>query len=198
LNSSADRGTGARAPEHPAEVSIRELLSAFGTIGLTSFGGGVSGWIFREVVERRRWMSTADFLAGLSLARTMPGVNVVNLSIWIGYRLRRGRGAATALCGVFAGPLVLIIFCAMAYRRWGGSPPVHQVLLGITAAALALSLSMSVKALRATVTKPFPALIVVLIFVSVGILHWPMLITVAVLAPVSIAWTFFMDAPDEG
>lgn len=178
-------------------VRLRDLLQVFGTIGITSFGGGLSGWMFREVVERRQWMSTQDFLTGLALARTMPGINVMNLAIWIGYQLRRGMGALIAALGVTVAPLVLVVLCAMLYRRWGSSVPVHQVLLGITAAALGLSLSMAIKSLSASVTGLFPALIVLLIFVGIGILHWSMLPIVAVLAPISIAWACFEDQPDE-
>jgi chromate transporter len=187
-----------QAPDHRTDVGLWSLFQVFSTIGLTSFGGGVTGWIFREIVERRQWLSTPDFLAGLALARTMPGVNVVNIAIWVGYRLRKGAGALTAIFGVLAGPMVVIIVCAMLYQRWGGSTRVHLALLGITAAAIGLSLSMSFKSLRAAIPNPFYAIVVVLIFIGVGILHWPMLRVVAIVAPASVAWAFFMDKSDEG
>jgi chromate transporter len=198
VRSDAEIEAGSNGPDNVGGVSLRELFRVFGTIGITSFGGGLSGWMFREIVERRQWLSTQEFLTGLSLARTMPGTNVVNLSIWIGYRLRRGVGALMATCGVLAGPLVLIIVVALLYRRWGRSVEVHQILFGITAAALGLSLSMGLKSLAAVATKPFYTIVVLLAFVGVGILHWPMLPIVAVLAPASVAWAFFVDKPDEG
>lgn len=179
-------------------VRLRHLFQAFWTIGITSFGGGLSAWMHREIVERRQWISMHDFLAGLALARTMPGINVINLAIWIGYRLRKGMGAFTAACGVLAGPLVLIILFAMLYRRWGDSVAVHQILLGITAAAIGLSLSMGFKSLRPAITNLLYAVVVLLIFVGIGILHWPMLPVVAVLAPISVLWAFLVDKPDEG
>jgi chromate transporter len=177
----------------PAQVRLRELLRVFGLIGISSFGGGLSGWLYREVVETRRWLTEVEFFAALSLARTMPGTNVVNLSIWIGYRLRRGAGAATAVCGVLAGPLVLIILVAMLYQHWGQSLALHRALLGLVAAAVALSLSMGLKALRVTAGSPFYAGVVLLTFIGVGVLHWPMLPIVAVLIPASVAWAFIMD-----
>ena len=70
------------------------LLAVFTRIGLTSFGGGMSGWLMREFVQRRRWMDEEEFLAGLGLAQAFPGVNVVNMAIWIGYRLRGNAGRA--------------------------------------------------------------------------------------------------------
>lgn len=181
----------------PAHVGLRKLFQVFWTIGITSFGGAVTGWIYREVVERRHWLTAPDFLAGLALARTMPGVNVINIAIWVGYRLRKGAGALTAVVGVLSGPMVVIILCAMLYRRWGGSAQVHLILLGITSAALGLSFSMGLKSLRPATPRPFYAAVVVAIFVGVGILHWPMLPIVAVLAPASVVWAFVVERPDE-
>jgi chromate transporter len=178
-------------------VRLRELLRVFCLIGVTSFGGAVSGWMYREVVERRRWLARGDFLTGLALARAMPGLNVVNLAIWIGYRLRKGRGALLACVGMLALPSVLIILCALIYHRFGQSMLVHQVLSGITATALGFTLSMGLRSLPAAAPRWFYAVIVVLIFVTVGILHWPMLPVVGILAPMSIAWAVFKERADE-
>jgi chromate transporter len=187
----------AAAARPAATVRLRDLFQVFALIGVTSFGGGLSGWMFREVVERRQWLTSQDFLTGLSLARAMPGINVMNLSIWIGYHLRKGLGAVAAAVGVIVPPLFIVILCAMAYRRWSDSLTVHQVLIGVTAAAMGLSLSMVLKSLRPAITGPFYAIIAVLLFVTIGLLHWPMLPVVGVLAPASVAWSFLRDGADD-
>jgi chromate transporter len=179
-------------------IRLRDLLRVFAVIGMTSFGGAVSGWMYREIVERRRWMPPQDFLTGAALARAMPGLNVVNLSIWIGYQLRRGPGAFAANLGMLALPAVLIIVCAMLYQRFGQSALVHQVLSGITAAAIAFTLSMGLRSLRAAAPAPFYVLIIALIFIMVGVLHWPMLPVVGILAPASVAWTALWERAGEG
>ncbi|MEJ1975379.1 MAG: chromate transporter [Acetobacteraceae bacterium] len=51
-----------------------QLFLVFTKIGLTSFGGGLSGWILRELVQTRGWLSEEDFLSGLALAQAYPGV----------------------------------------------------------------------------------------------------------------------------
>ena len=186
------------AAESGTEVPLRDLCRVFGTIGISSFGGGSSSWMYRELVEKRLYLSSEDFLAGLALARTMPGPNSVNLAIWIGYRLRRSSGALTASLSVLAGPLVIIICCAMAYQRLSHSSMAHQILLGITASALGLSLSLGFKSLRAATKTPFYAVISFLTFVGVAILHWPILPIVTVLGSASVAWAFYADRPDAG
>ena len=190
-----------QAPNDPGEqsatVPLRDLFRVFWLIGVSSFGGGLTGWIYREIVENRRWLAEREFFAALSLARTLPGVNVVNLSLWVGYRMRNTRGAAAAVGGVLLGPLVLIIVCAALYQRWGHSASVHRVLLGVAAAAIAMSLNMGWKALRATATRPFYALIVLLTFIAVGVLRWPMLPVACVLVPASVAWSFLVDGDER-
>jgi chromate transporter len=193
LSSPADQNIAAPG----ASPTLRNIFDVFWVVGITSFGGGLAAWIHREAVEKRHWLSEEDFLAGLALARAMPGINVINLSIWIGYRLRGGPGALTAIAGVFSAPIVLIFLLAMAYQHWGNSAFLHQALLGITAAALGMTFQMGLKALRPIRTHPFYLIVMLMIFVAVGVLHWSMLPVVGVLAPASVAWAFFMDKPSE-
>ena len=82
-------------PENPPTAT--QLFLIFTRIGLTSFGGGLSGWIFREFVQKHRWLTEDEFLSGLAISQTLPGVNVSNMAIWIGYRLVGASAAAIGL-----------------------------------------------------------------------------------------------------
>ena len=57
-------------PESPP--SATQLFLIFTRIGLTSFGGGLSGWLFREFVQRHRWLTQDEFLSGLAICQTLP------------------------------------------------------------------------------------------------------------------------------
>ena len=66
------------------------LLALFGVcvqIGLLSFGGGLTGWVHREVVARRAWMTEREFLSGVALGQILPRTNISNLMVYIGQRL---------------------------------------------------------------------------------------------------------------
>ena len=171
-------------------VGLAALFGAFLHIGLTSFGGGLSGWMHRDFVGRRRWMSEADFLSGLAMAQAMPGVNVVNLSIWIGFALRGSAGAALAVTGVLAAPTVVIILIGIVYGRYGGLSSVHAVLAGVTASAVGLSLTLGWRAARRAAGDPGSLAILLATFATVGILRLPMLPVVAVLVPLSLILAF--------
>src|SRR5277367_2755464 len=86
------------------KLSLLEFFLLFSRIGLSSFGGGVSVWIHRSVVEHRGWLSESEFSAALAFARVMPGVNIVNLGVLIGHRLRGFGGAVAAVLGLLVGP----------------------------------------------------------------------------------------------
>jgi chromate transporter len=188
---------GEELPPAADGVLLREIFTVFSGIGLSSFGGGLSGWMYRELVERRAWITPHDFLTGLSLARAMPGTNVINLAIWIGYHLRRTPGALTAVFSVLFGPMIVIFLLASIYARWGQSPQMHQVLIGVAAAGIGLSLSMGLRTLRVAAHN-FPyAVIAALAFGMTALLHLSIVITAAFLVPLSLLWTFYFDVSDE-
>ena len=85
------------------------LFLIFSRIGLTSFGGGLSGWLLREFVRDRGWIDEEEFLNGLALSQALPGVNVTNTAIWIGHRLLGLPGAAAGVAGIVVPPAVLIV-----------------------------------------------------------------------------------------
>src|ERR671939_1897483 len=122
-------------PPAQASVPLASIFWVFFRIGLFSFGGGLSGWIYRDVVTLRGWMSDADFLSGLALGQILPGANVTNLTVYIGQHLRGPAGAACALVGLLTGPFFAVIGLAMAYDRILGMPWIQDAMSGAAAAA---------------------------------------------------------------
>src|SRR3546814_16638796 len=96
----------------------------------------------RELVHRRKWISEQEFVNGLALSQAFPGINVVNLAIWIGYRLQGGKGALVAALGMVVPAMVVAILMAMAFSQVAHSKSAHLALAGIAAAAIGLFLDM--------------------------------------------------------
>ncbi len=172
------------------EVSLIEIARVFSAIGLQSFGGGVTGWFYREIAQKRAWVSEEDFFSGLALAQAMPGVNVVNLAIWIGWRLRGGAGIAAAFAGFVGMPLIALCFAAALYERWGSDRDVHMILSGIAMAALGMSLSMGLRAGRRSTGHPIALALAVAAFVAVGVFRLPMVPVALVLAAIGALWGY--------
>src|SRR3954467_14217148 len=142
-----ERGSVAEAETEDAsppapQVGVIELFVLFSQLGLSSFGGGVSAWMHRAFVERRGWLEEAEFSAVLALARIMPGVNVINLAVLIGQRLRGSPGAAAAALGLLVGPSMAAIGLTVAYDALAGSAVLHAAMEGAAAAATVLLIAM--------------------------------------------------------
>ena len=170
-----------------ARVSLLAILSVFAKIGLMSFGGALSGWMHREIVVRRRWMDEADFLSGLALGQIMPGANVANLSLYIGQRLRGGTGAVAALLGMLLPPMIVVVALGALYDRVAGILWLHRFIDGVAAAAIGLTIMVGIRASRRVERRLGPVTILLLLFVTVGVLRWPMVPVVICVTPASVA-----------
>jgi chromate transporter len=168
-------------------IPLRQIFSLFARIGLTSFGGGLSAWIYREVVARRRWLSEDEFLAGLTLAQILPGPNVINISIYIGLRLRGTRGSIVAALALLVPPMVVAVGLLALFNQFGELRWLHNLLEGIAAAAVGLTFSVAYSAARhATKSNHLAPIVLGIVFVSIAVLRWPLIPVVLCVAPLAL------------
>src|SRR3712207_4124942 len=102
--------TGAAPPARPR--SLADLFVSFTLLALQGFGG-VLAVVQRELVENKRWMTREEFIEEWAVAQIMPGPNVINLSITIGWRYFGLRGALAALAGRLTFPLLVVLARAL-------------------------------------------------------------------------------------
>lgn len=127
----------AQEPDRPRPQSLTDLFVSFTLIALQGFGG-VLAVIQQQVVERKRWMSNEEFIEEWSVAQIMPGPNVCNLAMMIGSRHFGLAGALSALAGILAVPLVLVLCLALVYAQFASQPQVQGALRGMAAVAAGL------------------------------------------------------------
>jgi chromate transporter len=183
-------------PSRPEPVSLLRLFLMCCKIGLLSFGGGLSGWIYQDVVVRRRWMKEDEFLSGLALCQILPGVNVTNLMVYIGQRLRGALGACVAVIGLLIGPFFAVIGLVLVYERVAGLGWAHAALDGVAAAAIGLLLLIGWKGAQRAARHPPSALILLAIVVTVGLLQWPQVPVALCAAPLSVAFAWMRRPRD--
>ena len=167
-------------------ISFMRLFLAFFRIGMMSLGGGASGWIHREIVDRLGWMTSDDFLAGIAIAQILPGVNTTNIAVYVGHRIAGWRGALTALSGFLFGPFWIALVVAIIYRRLLTLPGFDAVMTGVAAVALGMLLRVGMLSAQRSIGLIAPTLVMAAAFVAVGFMHWPLIAVVLVLAPISI------------
>ena len=172
----------------PAEppIGLDRIFAAFLRLGATGFGGGTAGWLYREIVLRRRWIDDPSFLAMLGIGQVLPGSNGVKLTVLIGDRLRGGLGAAVALLGLLAAPLAIVLAIGTLYAGLAEHGPVHAMLDGVAAVVVGLTFATGLGSLVRGAPGPAGLAIAGATVLAVGVLRWPMLPVLAVLAPISI------------
>ncbi len=169
--------TPAPSADRPRPASLRHLFVAFTLLALQGFGG-VLAVVQREIVERRGWLTQDEFIEDWAVAQIMPGPNVVNLSMMIGARYFGLRGALTALAGLIAVPLVLVLLLANLHAHFAGNPQVEGALRGMAAVSAGLIAAAGLKLSNALARSPLPAAwsigIAALGFVLVALLKVPL------------------------
>jgi chromate transporter len=171
-------------PPHP--IGLARIFAAFLWLGCTSFGGGTAGWLYRDMVLKRRWLDEATFLSDFALRQAIPGSNGVKLTVQIGQRLHGGAGAVVALIGLLAGPFAIVLAIGAAYAGFGEHRIPHQMLDGVAAAVIGLTFATGLHSMVQSRPGLSGLTLAAATVLCVGILRWPMLPVVAVLAPLGI------------
>ena len=117
-----------------------KLFITFFKIGLFTIGGGYAmiPLIERDVVERNRWVSKEEFLDLLAVAQAAPGVFAVNISIFIGYKLRGGWGSIVAAIGNVLPSVLIILAIAFFFSSFSDNRVVNNIFMGLRPAVVAL------------------------------------------------------------
>jgi chromate transporter len=173
----------------PATPTLAALFGGFVSIGMSSFGGGLTAWVRREVVLRRGWLDDQQFLSGYALSQLVPGATNVNLAVFIGTQLRGVPGALVCFAGLTAPPLALALILGAAYfglRGMPGGVSLSIALSGMGAVAIGLNLGTGIRLARHGITRIIPALIMAAVALSVGVAGMPLLKVLAVMIPVSL------------
>lgn len=172
--------------------SLYDLFKAFLIVSLSGFGGALP-WARRMIVEQRRWMTTEEFNEAFALSQFLPGPNLVNFSVVFGLRFGGPLGAVVTLAGLMGPPLVIVTILGMLYAQFGDIEVLSRILAGITAAAAGLLIAVVAKMAAPMFLKKWNSapVIAILAFGGVALMHWPLPIVFAVLAPVSVAFAWF-------
>lgn len=135
--------------------TLRQLLLYFLRLGTIGFGGPIAlaGYMQRDLVEERQWISRQDYVEGLALAQLAPGPLAAQLAIYIGWA-RAGLSGATLVAGAFVLPsFVMVLGLSFLYLRFGGLPWMQGLFYGIGAAVIAIVARSAWKLVRLTIGR---------------------------------------------
>ena len=127
-------------PSPPSQGGGGSLFTTFFKIGMFTLGGGYAmiPIIEAEVVDKHKWVTKEEFLDLIAIAQSCPGVFAANISIFIGYKLKKLRGAIAAALGTALPSFIIILLIAMFFHRFQDNPVVASIFRGIRPAVVAL------------------------------------------------------------
>jgi chromate transporter len=116
------------------------MFKTFFKIGMFTLGGGYAmiPLIEAEVVDKHRWVSKEEFLDLIAISQSCPGVFAINISTFIGYKLKKTRGAITCALGTALPSFLIILLIAMFFHQFQDNPVVASIFRGIRPAVVAL------------------------------------------------------------
>ncbi len=128
--------TASSSPSYSLWQLVRYML-ALGTWG---FGGPVAlvGYMYRDLVEKRHWISESDYKEGMALAQLMPGPLAAQLAIYLGYVHYRVRGATLVGLAFVLPSFTMVVALGAAYAAYGGIAWMQAVFYGVGAAVIGI------------------------------------------------------------
>ncbi|TCC90127.1 chromate transporter [Pedobacter frigiditerrae] len=120
--------------------SLAQLTKYFLKLGTWGFGGPVAlvGYMQRDLVEQKSWITEDEYKEGLALAQLAPGPLAAQLGIYIGYVHYRLLGATLTGLAFVLPSFIMVVLLGMAYQLYGGLPWMQAVFYGVGAAVIGI------------------------------------------------------------
>nr|HPU53372.1 chromate efflux transporter [Burkholderiaceae bacterium] len=123
-----------------ASYSLWQMVRYMLALGTWGFGGPVAlvGYMYRDLVERRHWISESDYKEGLALAQLMPGPLAAQLAIYLGYVHFRIVGATLVGAAFVLPSFLMVVAIGVAYTAYGGIAWMQAVFYGVGASVIGI------------------------------------------------------------
>lgn len=160
--------------------SLGTLFFTFFKIGLFTFGGGYAmiALLEEEFIQRRKWLDKDEFLDMTAIAESTPGPVAINSATYLGYKLAKIPGAATATVAVCLPSFLIIYAISLFFEQFTQLTVIANAFKGIQVCVIYLIFSAGVRMLKALDKSPF----------ATGVLAAVMLVMVGLsLAGVSVS-----------
>jgi chromate transporter len=161
-----------RAMNERLMYSLAQLALYFLKLGSIGFGGPVAlvGYMYRDLVERRRWIGDEDYKEGLTLAQLMPGPLAAQLAMYLGYVHYRIVGATVVGIAFVLPSFLMVVAIGWAYVRYGGLPWMQAAFYGVGAAVIGIIAISAYKLTSKNIGKD--KLLWAIYLVTAGITVW--------------------------
>jgi chromate transporter len=178
------------------EYSLWQLVSYALRLGTLGFGGPVAlvGFMHRDLVEQRKWISETDYKEGLTLAQLMPGPLAAQLAIYLGYVHYRITGATLVGVAFVLPSFLMVIALGAAYVAYGGLPWMQAVFYGVGASVIGIIAISAYKLTTKSIGKDWLLWAIYLVAAAVTVVTESELVSLFLIAGVL---TWLVKAPPK-
>ncbi|MEW9668064.1 chromate transporter [Ammoniphilus sp. 3BR4] len=189
MNGPLEGKTQSNTQAQEVPYSLLQIILYFLKLGTVGFGGPVAltGYMYRDLVEKRGWISEDDYKDGLALSQLAPGPLAAQLAIYLGYVHYRFIGATLVAIAFVVPSFLMVVALGWAYVRFGGLTWMQSVFYAVGASVIGIIAFSAYKLTTKTIGKDWllwaifliaAAVTVitetenVLLFIASGILYW--------------------------
>ncbi len=164
-------GTATQAPER-SPYTLWQLVRYFLRLGTLGFGGPVAlvGYMQRDLVEQRAWISEADYKEGLALAQLCPGPLAAQLAMYLGYIRSRFLGATLVGLAFIWPSFLMVVVLGWLYTLYGGLSWMQAVFYGVGASVIGIIAHSAYKLTTRTIGRDWLLWAIYLVTAAVTIL----------------------------
>lgn len=158
--------------DHKPVYSLKDLIIYFIKLGTIGFGGPVAlvGYMHRDLVERRKWISEEDYKEGLALAQLAPGPLAAQLGIYLGYVHYRILGATLAAIAFVLPSFLMVVALGYAYTKFGGLPWMQAIFYGVGSAVIGIIAFSAYKLTNKSIGKDWLLWAIYLVAASITVI----------------------------
>jgi chromate transporter len=189
VTTNSESPTSADVGRKPSAYTLWQMVGYMLRLGSIGFGGPVAlvGYMRRDLVERKNWISEADYKEGLTLAQLMPGPLAAQLAMYLGYVDYGILGASAAGLAFVVPSFLMVLGLGWAYSHYGGLSWMQAVFYGVGATVIGIIAISAYKLTAKTIGGDWLLWIIylasaaatviaeteyVLLFLGAGVFYW--------------------------
>ena len=176
--------------------NCKTLFLGFMKLGLMGFGG-VLPLARHMIVEEQKWLSSDKFTDLLGVCQILPGGNIVNMAVAIGYDFAGAKGAFSAVFGLMLAPTVIVISLYQIYVNFQEIQLVQHMIHGLAAAAAGLLFATGFKMLKPLMKKKLTYFTILLTIIFMLLIKLPLALTLLILVTINMSVLTFKRRSEQ-
>lgn len=151
------------------QVRLIDIFLLFLKLGGMIFGGGIVilPLLEEEAVKKRGWITSEELVEFYAISQLIPGINIPDVSMFIGYKLRGKSGAIAAGLGVIIIPILLILILSFFLNTLAHLSIIKSALWGISIGTIVILSSAAKTMWKASIIDKFTPCLFTFIFFAI-------------------------------